>query len=285
MSWDKLEKVTTLSELDTFCKQLQPKPISWMGGRKFTVASSYLKDEVSLNDIVNKFEQMKAQIPEDELSALAVRHEIHRLDESANELLKNKNFFTRVLTAIRAENWIESSWSRERVLTEMGNQFVDPYRRNEYLTLELLDEICHKTDVPLHSMDNLRSVLREYAYQKIYGTKVINQVKATLQGMDWVEQRHAFFLPNLIYHARHSNNEYIRSQLAPLLVAGFVASKAAPGSPWDASDFTSPKHPIRSVGIHLGGGVKPWTLGDDIPLLQQAQVDYQHYKEGHHDAL
>ena len=139
--------INTVKELYNFVFQLNAKEIGLLGGRRFIKGINSKKEhvnngDVSLNDVIRKFAEVKIKKEDDHQFVLMTRRHIRALDDEANEkLAKNKNLFTRILTTLRS--YFGSTGGvhrsvRDQILLKKADELPkDSKEKSQYLAEEI----------------------------------------------------------------------------------------------------------------------------------------------------
>jgi hypothetical protein len=282
-----LNTLTNLSGLIHLLNHLESTKIGFFGGRRFKYDSPEFIGELSLNDIVQKFDSLRDQIPNDVDNALKIRDRIHQLDEEADEKLNSKetNAFSRWLTKVKSSfssifsppketqiSMFSHAWSRDEILRNLGNAIPDSHSeaKTKYFIEEIFDEICHENNILRKEGKELKEAFLDFSNKKINETeliaKIINFYHLPAESTNpW---KFHFSLAELIYASKQFDQLI---ELTPIIAAGYVISVRSSGaSSANGEDI------IENISIDLGGDSQ-WHLKSDPLLLEKAKEIYAEY--------
>lgn len=281
-----LEKTDNLNQLLELIKNLKTKEIGFFGGRKFILEET--EGELALNDIIRKFDDLCDKISDNEEVAVQIRRGIHELDEAANEKLNKKNFFTRLMSAIRStfgsypassKHQAMKNRPREEVLLLLAGYFKqDSPCQRQYLAEEVFDEISGKVEKAVNgvNIEQLKQAIVQSVDTKQAEIAQENKqllavaVKAFLQRSRPTSSQDDFFVRNLIYWYRHiGDDSLINTQLPALLIAAY-----ADAYNYKNSNFSAPTHPMNNFAVLITTETY-WNLKRDYDLIQKAEKEYQ----------
>ena len=284
-----LNKIDSLENLNNFIDILQAKEIGLFGGRKFiqkNISLQYLEGygkngELSLNDIVRKFDDLRDEIATKGQVTLEIRRKIHQRDEEANDKLEKTNIFTRILTAFRS-TFGSSSRKREKVLLELAKTLPKVQQR-QYLVEEIFDELSPRIKkwVPNTNTEALKTAIVDYAKGQENDEVLVKAVKNFLtinrikhKGLYSSAEFQENFLKYLIYTYRHTmGDKRINADLPALLLAAFAIGKKY------TSGFSEVAHPFRSFRLYTTFGA-PWIpIIDDQHLITIAETKFKSIKK------
>ena len=288
-----LQEIEHLEKLSSFIDDLEAQEIGLFGGRKFKQkenVESSLEGELTLNDIVKRFDELKGEIATKGQVTLEIRRKIHQRDDEANDKLEKTNIFTKIMTALRSTIFGSSpkvtgvglysrEWTREQVLQELAKSFDEnSLEKKLYLAEEIFDDSGYffKKEINPQEVGALKKGIIDFV-ERANEESLINAAKNFLRTkIPRKKNAHYedYFLRELIYNYRKSEDEFISHKLAPLLLAAYALANEK------SKDLQFRQHRLQNFTVLRSENILDgfWRLKDDPELISAAENKYMQYQ-------